>query len=816
MRLTRMLKRILMPARNQGGFSIAEVMVAGALLAIVSLPMMQMFGTSFRVTNLTEDLNKVQVCVRHFTEETRAIPFYEPYVSAEGDRDMDDLYWGDARGLNNSWNTAPEISVKGYDVNPYPQFRVTAKMVYLNDDISESSMRGTWGPKIPNRDDPVDSTNKSINMIKFQIKAYWKVDGVETSKSNHSLVSIMTRSQVQANLGVSDLAVEAGKQGTSANSAPHIYNTVHITITGFGFKAGCTASLLMPSNSDITVKGLNFVDQGTLTGYVDLASDGTAGKPWSPRAETGGWAVKVLVGSAFAVLNDGLVAQFPKPVLTGLNPLTAGNTSTNELVTVTGNPILSLAAAGGYNNCRAVSQLVWRNADGSEDVSKTIYGIDGTTTVSGDGYGAGSDQVAARFNLPDGSAWGAYPHNYYAKVWNCKDYDQLGQLGDVSTSTSTIAAYLQVVEPSPEVTSAYQTGIPARNWGFSNKTYNLTIKGKFFDTAGVTVYVGRGGTPPGAPSVQGSGVVVVDSETITANFNLAGMAGNEGWSWVYVRNNASGRYGSTINLYQVRKAPTTSGISNTDGKGFKYNYYDIAVSLSGQDFYSGYQVYYQNSSGGDVYQMGVGDGEGAPVWSSSNAMTGYLNLIDDGTVTLPVGTYKIWAADPYESTNITANTTFTSAYGAPVLLASGSPYSPTSVWIQFKYRIKVIIWWGWSGQFERSESGTTRAWAPNGESSRQTRVDFQVQGMGFLDSNTGSTTNLNISNNGLNGSFAAVVNRAGKTVYLRTTNWGNVNTSSSWLLATAGATTYNLVLTNNNGSGSTSYTNRWQTQDEEP
>ena len=398
--------------------------------------------------------------------------------------------------------------------------------------------------------------------------------------------------------------------------------------------------------------------------------------------------------------------------------------------------------------------------------------------------------------------------------------------GDVSTSTSTIATYLAVVEPSPEVTSVYQTGVPARNWGFSNKSYSLTIKGKFFDTTGVTVYVGRGATPPDAPSVQGTGVVPVDSETITANFNMSGMAGNEGWCWVYVRNNASGRYGSTVNLYQVRKAPTTSGISNTDGKGYKYNYYDIAVSLSGQEFYSGYQVYYQNSSGGTVCQMGVGDGEGAPTWSSSSAMTGYLNLIDDGTVILPVGTYNIWVADPYESTNA-ASTTFTSSYGTPVLLASSSPYSPTSVWVEFRYK----NWAGtWSSNITKYESGATRAWATNRKdrgwplSTRDVRAEFMVQGMGFIDSSVGAIaanyTNLNVANNGLNWNLQAVVNRASRSVILKTSRYDSgVDTSASPQLAKESARAYNLTLTSYVGGaniGSSPYGSRWETKDEEP
>ncbi len=818
-------KRALRPGAGQGGFSIAEVMVAGALLTMVSLPIMQMFGTTFRVAGLTDDLNQAQSCVRHFTEETRAVPFYVPYVLSEGDRDMDDLYWGGGRGLTNNWDTAPEIEVKAYDANPYPQFRVTCKMVYLNDDTSEATMRSTWAHKTPNRDDPVDYLNRTINMIKFQIKAYWRVDGAETAGSNHALVSILTRTQVQANLGVNECLVEAARQGTTASSAPHIYNGVNVTITGFGFKPGCTASLLMAANSDINVKGLHFVDSTKLTGYVDLASDGTGGRPWSPRAEPGSWTVKVTVGSAYAALNDGLIAEFPRPALTALNPSSTYNTASDELVTVTGSPILSLAPAGGHNNCRAVSELIWRNPDGSADANKNISAKPGTTAVSGDNYGAGPDQVAARFDITAGSGYGPVPQAYFVRVWNCKDYNNLGQPGDVYAVTSAIPAALLVVELPPEVTQAYRTDMPARSWGFSNRTYNLTIKGRYFDPAGVTVYLGRGGTPPGAPSVQGTAATVVDNQTIMANFDLSGLAGSEGWCWVYVRNDATGSSGYGSNLFQVRKAPSTTGISNTDGKGYKYNYYDIAVSLTGQDYYSGYQVYFQRSSGGKIFQVGDGDGEGAASWSSSTAMTGYLNLINEPSNTLPVGTYNVWVADPADRDNTAAKASFTSSYGPPVLLAPASPYNPTSVWIQFRYRRKVAwVWWGWTGTDTTQESGAANlAWAPNcftsgwlDSDARETRADFQVQGMGFLDASTGSTTNLNISNAGRNGNFAAVLDRAAKTVYLRTTYWNNVNTSNSWLLAEEGPRSYNLVLTNNNASGSRTYSNRWKTLDTNP
>jgi len=821
MLVSRLLRKLRSGLQQEGGFSLAEVLVATLVLGIVSGSIMSMFGSSIQVMGTTRSVNTAQACARAVTERLRSLPFYQPYQGVS--RDMDDFYWPADRGLENSWDNVTEVEYKGYDTEPYPQFRVTVKMVYLNDDTSEAVMRATWGPRTPNYDKPVDTLNRELHMIKFQVKVYWKVSGEETPSSNYSLLTIRTDSDVQANLGVSYCEVtDLGKRGTADNAAQHIYNTVNLRITGFGFKPGCTAALLMPANSDIQVKGLSYVSETELTGYVNLASEGTAGKPWSPRAETGGWAVKVTVGNAFAVLPDGLIVEFPPPVLTSVSPTEGANTENNKELTVLGNPIISLPPAGGYNNCSAVMRLVWKNPDDTEDRNKILYDIPSSAVVTGDSYGAGVDQITDRFNLTQTSngqpisTWGPFPQYYYLEVWNVKDYNSVGQKGDVAGSSRSVPFTFRIVELPPQPTQVFQTATPTRNWGFNNRTYNLTIKGNYFDTInGVTVYLGRGATPPNAPRVQGTNVVVESTQTIRADFNLAGLAGSEGWCWVYVINNGTGSSGQANNVFEVRRPPRTTAVTNTDGTGYKYNYFDIAVQVDGQDFYSGYSIYYQKTSGGTVYQVGVGDGEGAPSFVSSTRMTGYLNLIG-----LPVGSYNIWVGDPYDYNNRVSAASFTSTYGPPVLLSTAAPYNPPSVWIKFKYK----YWTGfWSDNITTNEIGTSRAWATNRKNrswpfaERDVRAEFCVRGKGFLDASTGSTTTLNMGMAGASWNLQAQINRANKEVYLKTSRYDSgVDTSNSYRFVKESARSYNITLTNNNGSGSNSYASRWETRDFEP
>lgn len=841
MRISRMLKRILMPGRSQKGFSIAEVMVAGTLLALVSMPMMQMFNTSLQMSNLTDDLNKVQVCVTSFSEKVRALPYYVGYTGTN--QDFDDFFWGTSRGTANNWSTAPEVMYKDYGATPYSQFKVTVKMVYLADDLSDAIMRASWGPKKSGYDKPTSSDNKVLHMIKYEVKAYWQP--YPGGESNFSTAAIRTDTEAEIGLLVAtctNISADVNKHGSkhvispgddsADNTAPHTKDGISLDIKGKGFiVGGTTVKLAMDKNADIPVSNLVIAPTGDeITCTVDLSLGGTAGFPWSTKRSPGGWAVMVFVDKNFAVLLDGLIVEFPKPVLTAVTPANGKDNDTALSIKVTGAPILSL---GG--TCSAVLRLVKKGADGSPDTSKIIDSTAvATVTTTGNtaSYTANPNYITATFNLT-----GKEVGDYYLWVVNCKNNGSVGQLGDVtgSSQNATAGAFVfQILKAPPSVTSVYETASPNRTYGFSNSTYNLTIKGIAFDTStdaghGVTVYIGRPNAAPTVPYATGVNAVVVDGLTITADFNLSPLAANVGACWVWVQNNYYMQSGSLANAYTVRTPPGTSGATST--LGFFYNYYDIPVALTGTNYYSGYGVCFQNQSGGDVFTVTDGDGEAAPVYGSLTAMTAQLNLINEFN-NLPVGTYKIWVADPAEEDNTTGYATFTSSYGAPVMLTTNSPYQPPSLWIRYQYQNGTNIatnWSGWLTSFEDGSKTTDNSFEAtcptvkaNGSPSYTRRVKFKmnIQGKGFLDANSGLKTEVDISNHpdpnatAVKPQVQAVLDRSGKTVILYTASWDDTAAYTWYFQTVNSAGTFTLKLTNKTGvptEPNTPYTNRWRT-----
>lgn len=808
MRISRMLKRILMPARRQEGFSIVEVMMAGLVLAMVSMPMMQMFSASLQITQLTDDYNKVQVCTRSYAEMVRALPFWKAYNGT--DRDVDDFFWGDGRGINNNWSTAPEVVYKAYGTTTYPQFKVTVKMVYLTSDLAEATMMSKWGPKKPSYDQPLSSDNTVLHMIKYEVKAYWQSS--TGGEKNFSTTAIRTDTAAEIGLLITtctNTSADATKHGSrygeaDDNTAPHTKDSITVNIKGKGFvKSGITTTvkLAMDKNADIPMT-ITSITNTEIIGTINLSSGGTTGFGWSPKRTPGGWAVMVFLDRAFEVLYEGFIVEFPTPKLTVVSPTTGKDTASALSIVVTGSPILSL---GG--TCKAVLRLVKKNADGTPDASKAIdsTAVATVTTTGTAGYTTSPNYITATFNLT-----GEELGEYYLWVINCKDYGNLGDLGNVtgSSQNATAGAFVfTIIQVPPSVTNVYETASPNRTYGFNNRTYNLTIKGSDFDTAnGVTVYLGRPNAAPAAPRAQGTSAIVSDASTITANFNLSALAGNEGQCWAYVQNNGSGLSGSKASAFEVRRPPRVTTVSNVDtdtrvAGTFKYNYYDIDTQLTGQDFYSGYQVYYQKSTGGTTYQVGVNDGAETFAYSNGTTFNCELNLID-----LPVGTYNIWVADASDSTNATS-ASFACEYGAPILFTESSPYSTSSVTIRSRRS---------SSTYQSSESGTSLAFARSGA-----QVKFMLTGMGFLDSTASNKTNVNIgTSSNLNGDFTASSDRAAKTVVIYTlttaapqTDWDNKGSSYfMWTLPTVSSnTTFNIVLTNPAGfGGSKTYTGRWQ------
>jgi hypothetical protein len=873
MRISKMLKRMTRLGRSQQGFSIPEAMIAGVILTLVSMPMMNMFSASIQMSRYTNSYNQVQACVRSYAEQVRAIPFYVPYVSSDGNQDMDDWFWGTRASVtSNSWDSAPEVLYKDYNTTKYPQFKVYVRMVYLPDDLnglSEPSvnnpMKSNWGPKSSGYDKPIGKSNNVFHMVKYEVKAYW-----ESSSGTESYSTTAIRTDTEAEMGIlvsscTNITADATSHGSkhagtpgsledeADNTAPHTRSGIRLSIKGVGLSSVTSIKLAKDKNADIPVayssSDVN-ADGTEIQCTVDLSAGGTTTFPWTPKRTPGGWTVMVFVDKAFAVLLDGLIVEFPIPKLTAVTPTSALDSATTCSIKVTGSSIISLDIT-----CKPLLRLVKKGADGAPDTSKIIDSAPSVATVTTTGnptsYNANPNDITATFNL-SGKELG----EYYLWVVNCKNYTVISDMGNVTGSSQNAVAgafVFTITKAPPTVSNVKETAPPNRTYGFNNRSYNLTITGTGFDTdtgTGHTVTVYMGGPTDVNPSASATATAVVaNSTTITADLNLSGFTGaNVGNCWVRVQNDYYTQSGSLSNAYVVRKPPNTISQTST---GTCYNYYDIPVQVDGTDFYAGYQVYYQNSTGGTVYRIGETagtnpdgtganpDGEGVPVFtnptSTTARATGYLNLIG-----VPAGTsgginYKIWVADPYEAGNYLVNgtttgtVTFANTYGTPVLLDATAPASGVT---RTRDTASVVLasrryWksgtWIYTNYLSFENNGAS-AFSRYATSTENVWVKFRLRGMGFLDAGIaggGGTTKVEIGNNSSYGSFsAALVDRASRKVELITSNlanpvtdWVYTSTNFIWQLKAEAAASYNLILTNDaaHGGGTKTYTGRWKT-----
>ena len=71
---------------QEGGFTLAEIFVAGLIMTLALIPIIRMFDTSFSGIRSTESLMNGADCSRAAIEEIRSMPYYEPYNPSFGDR----------------------------------------------------------------------------------------------------------------------------------------------------------------------------------------------------------------------------------------------------------------------------------------------------------------------------------------------------------------------------------------------------------------------------------------------------------------------------------------------------------------------------------------------------------------------------------------------------------------------------------------------------------------------------------------------------------------------------------------------------------
>lgn len=751
---------------KEGGFTLAEIFVAGLIMVVALIPIVRMFDTSFSGIRNFENIMKSVDCAKTAMEEIRSMPFYEPYNSNYGDVDIDDRFWGNRTPINDNpadegdpdWEAIPESEFYSYNVFPaYESYRVGVKLGYLDDDTGMAAMKTDWGPKTVGDDRPMDDDNVSLHLVLVQVNVYWYQN--ETEKS-YTLEGIVTDTEAIYNLGISSITVlgppeiqdldEIGEVNRP-NAASHWSDPnvdVQVEVSGWGFDAATvTASLVRDKNSDIPLT-LSYKDDTTLRGTLKLYNSGTdiAGEDdWAPKAAIGTWTVRVHQQDILsAYLYEGFIVQYPKPVIADFgNSWDLGKVGDNTWSAAT------LRVVGGpfTNQVKNPAARLIRYGD-QDEILDQINGTVTSMTVPAGSYGyafSPNCTIDATFDFTAAS-----PGEYYMEVVNT---DEPSLVGHVSSDFKSSPIYtIQEVVPVVDEVYVYGTDPHAHSCAANvGNPWRLVIEGNYFNMVGsppVEVYICSniaGGLPDGE-IVQGVVQNVFNYNIIIADFDFTGKPESD--YYCFVRNTNNGTVGwSAATLFTLTAfSANIGGFIPDPGYEFYENYYDIPSKITGNGFSAATEV--SITDGSVEYSLA-----GEYTIDSDNQISVNLNLIDcDNT--------HNWFVRVYFGASSFLARDFDIFLGHAVILPASDTKNAISIY--------STGWWftnGWSYETTGSRASARRSRWYGTATGR-----FEVLGMGFPIN--GQTT-LEV----WRGSWLAqsdlncTMDRANKEVLLTSPNW---------------------------------------------
>lgn len=750
--MSRLTGSIRYRMRGEEGFSLAEVMMAGLILAVSVFPMVGMFDGAYRVSTAATDINTSSACLQFYTEVARSTPFYVAHTEADltTPKDFDDFYWGTRSTVtSNNWSSAPRVTMKAFDVQPYPNMKVTLKMAYLDDELAQGRtleeaanltvMDSNWKPMaLYGYDRPKDENGKALNLIMYEVMV--------TTKNGRSFTSTelyASPTDVVANVYIDRVVnvSEASKQGTRYNSsappecisAPHNVAGITVRAYGIGFTASdveaglVSVRLVNVKDTDLELKNVVYGEEDGeeyLEGNVTLMDGKGDEAPWGPTYRMPGyWHVWLVVNHVISVRNNAFVVEYPAPVyheassdFHDSDENKAGEEKTSdETFTITNvDYVIDLLQPDPSQNqpgVGAVIQLVHTNPDLASDASKGIITATSMqlSSTTKKGYETGLT-VTAHFNF-NGKVGG----DYMLRIINC--------ISRASASIEVVGnTYFELtsgpfyhLEGPPAISETYVSDTLTaqhRHFAYDDRGYDyvLEITGANFDGGIYTddIKLGLGGdisdlnNPSGSNEILPSEVEVdVENQTIRATFSLAPQVeeSERGVYWLWVRN--SNDYGAILNpAFEVRApAPIVYGYTLSEYGGFWQNYYDVGVELVGECFDADavgaplFEVIIEQVS--DPQQSWVAtEAMEEPVATDFGRMVSCsLNLIDcDAGDWELYGRDKSTAASDSGYADIISGVEY-AAYipvevGTPTLLTSGVPAAgePWSVKVESRYR----------------------------------------------------------------------------------------------------------------------------------
>lgn len=786
---------------KEGGFTLAEILVAGLIMAFALVPIVRMFDTSFSGIRAMERMQSGEACAKAAIEQIKSMPYYEPYNASFGDVDIDDHFWGSRNPVTYNpgdatpdWANIPEVAFYDYgDFAGYESCRVGVRLSYLADDTGPAAFKADWGPKTLGADRPTDVGNKSIHLLLIQLNAYWILQGEERS---YTLETIVTDTDAIYDLGLADITVLGPSDimdPNHSNAAAHWPDAVvQVEIKGWGFNtdaaANLEASLVRDKNNDIPITITSKTDK-TIRGTVNLFNTGTdiAGEnDWYPRAAIGYWAVKVNQEDIFSTyLYNGFIVEYPKPVISDFGNAsdmskTGLNWTSNASLNVTGGPFI-------YKVQNPAVRLIRRGAN--NEILKQLDGTNAAVTPNNTTYGYGSTgyTITATFDLTKGD-----PGEYHMYVVNTDDPTLAGHI-----ESDPSAAVYTITEVKPQVDDAYindSSPLERRVYRNAWNPWRLRIVGNYFNLIGsppVDVYLCSQvvGELPAGNYVQGTNLGMISAQAFLADFDLSSLpAGNYK---VFVRNRNDNGVGWTAGapITLLTFGGVIDGFAADTGYAFYENYYDINSTITGSGFTDAtkYTIISTTTSTTEydiTSDCTLGGNTSIPV---------KLNLIDCSNT-------RAWKLRVYFIGGGYLERTFTVALGPAKIIKANN----TNPAIGIRPR-KGSTTYAWNYEtVSGSPPVVSRAWAYRATgttTSNRAYATFQVEGMGFPIS---GQTNLRVwgTNVDVNGSYVCTRDRANKRVYIR---------SAEWRIYSQTAGDYNIEVYRVGDSGNKdTYLGRWE------
>lgn len=764
---------------QEEAFTLTEILVAGVILVLALLPVINMFDTSFKGILGYERIHKATNCAREAIERIRAIPFYEPYDSRRGDTDIDDLFWtgGGRRSTEPTFN--PDLDGDGvpdwelidevvyYDYGKfrgYKEFQVKVQLAYLEDDTSVAVMWPQWRPKLPGSDRPKNSRNDLIHLLLVRVNVYWKSGGETRSQS---LEQVVTSTDTVYNVGVSSIQVlspDSVRDPELTNAASHYPNVdIRVRITGYGFQAPLRAFLVRPRHNDIEITGITLstggdgvsIAEGTLRLYnTGTDTTGTGELNFYPRASVGHWSVRILQQDIVnAYLYNGFIVQYPRATVTDVY-----NTGTNPKVRE--GKTDQTSARLTFEGLRFVNKVenptpVLVSYDSQGNVTAQVVGTVENVSNTNNGYSESSCTLVARFDFTS-----AAPGVYRAVVYNTRADGSVGHVASAPSSQT----YTVVAVP-PLVNNVYVFGTTQLRSVYRNiggGINRLVIEGVAFNSVTppyVEVYLSNSttaGDPTKGSYTKGT-VLELGPTRIVADFNVSGLQLASNYN-VFVRNQNNDLWGwiTTPSPRVTVKdfSGSITGFSPT-ADGFWENYFDVPAVVTGSGLDAAIKVTIASTDGTEEYE------DIAYTVTSSNRIDVVLNLIG-------CNHKKGWEVRVYITPTYFMSRGFTITLGRSVILAP----QRTAL-----YALSISRRSGPGGSIYTSDeyiSGNTlyRAYARRGWQAR-----FTVRGKGFPLPGNGTVT-LRIWRDGwsgLSGQYTCVYDRAQRTVTIISDWWNMPN-----------------------------------------